>query len=388
MNSAAVEQPGRSTSGRIVGLDGLRAVSILFVLIGHGRATAPGGSAELAVLGPYLGNGHLGVTTFFVISGYLITHLLRREWEQVGAIRLRVFYARRVLRIFPALYTYLLVLTLLRTLEWVNTTRDDVVVAAVFLTNYKILLPVVTNDDYWFVGHFWTLSLEEQFYLFWPTTIFLFGFARAPRIALLIVFAAPLVRIATYFAWPSVRGQLGMMLHTAADPIMIGCLAALWQGRTWFERLLCKGAFWIWPLAAACFLVVGSPSLSLHFRGSYLMTVGLTLDSVAVAFILLWIVEHPNSFAGRLLSTPVFRHVGVLSYSLYLWQQLFLTTRNQTWTGLFPINFLACFAAAEASYWIIERPFLQLRSLFRRKIAARADSGSTSIQAGSSVISD
>src|SRR6516165_5021621 len=129
MGASKLSCPVGQTSERIAGLDGLRAVSILLVLIGHGAATIPvAGRSWAANLAPY---ASLGVITFFVISGYLITHLLRKECEQRGAIHLGAFYIRRVLRIFPALYAYILILTLLRAVGWIGTTTGDLVVAAV-----------------------------------------------------------------------------------------------------------------------------------------------------------------------------------------------------------------------------------------------------------------
>ena len=356
--------PGRPTE-RIVGLDGLRAVSILLVLVGHGWATLPVRD-DLALLAPYLGNAALGVSTFFVISGFLITHLLCNEWDVTGTIRLRAFYARRALRILPALYAYLFVIAIIRASGLIETTYGDIAIAGTFLTNYKFIIPVKTNDDYWFVGHFWTLSLEEQFYLFWPATILAIGLYRSHYVAIMIVLSSPLVRIISYFAWPESRGYLSMMLHTAADPIMVGCLAALWQRRNsldsfriWFSQIY-------WPLSALIFLLLVSPWLASRFRGMYSATVGTSMNSFGIAVIMLWVITHPTSFFVRLLSSTFVRHIGLLSYSLYLWQQLFLTPRNQTWTGIFPINVVMCFALAEASFWTVERPFLRLRDRLRR----------------------
>lgn len=364
------QSPQRIPGGRIPGLDGLRAVSILLVLIGHG-ATSISQDGRWMRLVPYVGNATLGVTTFFVISGYLITFLLRKEWEKTATIDIRAFYTRRVLRIFPAFYTFLFVVTLLRATGYITTTYSDIGVSGLFLTNYKHLFGLPTNDDYWFVGHFWTLSLEEQFYLFWPVTFLVFGIVRAPRIALSIVLLAPVIRVISYFAWPSARGQLAMMLHTAADPIMIGCLAALLQGRPRFERVMTRLSAWYWPLMAALFLFIGSAWLAERFRGMYSITVGMSLNGLCIAFIMLWIVTRPASLSCRLLSIPVVRHIGILSYSLYLWQQCFLTTKNSSWSGTFPLNFVACFIAAELSYWLIESPFLRLRGRFsaRKRVA-------------------
>lgn len=345
---------------RIPCLDGLRAVSIVLVLVGHGLPTVPGSDA-LGRAAPYLGNASLGVLAFFVISGFLITHLLRREWERMGTIRLGHFYRRRAYRILPAFLTYLAVVAVLRTLGWVHTTYADIAVAGAFLTNYKHCFPVPTNDDYWFVGHFWTLSLEEQFYLFWPATILVVGRTRSPWVAAAIIVLTPIVRVATYFVWPAARGQLGMMLHTAADPLMFGALAALLQGRPGFERILARLTSWVWPVLAVLFVFGPSKYLEVSFRGAYTTTAGLFLNALALTFVMVWLTRNSESIAGRGLSTTVCRRIGMISYSLYLWQQLFLTTRNESPLGAFPLNVIMCFIAAELSYRNVEVPFLRIR---------------------------
>ncbi len=360
-----IEKPGHASIQRIQGIDGIRAIAILLVLIAHGQSTVSTSVAWLHTVALFLGNAALGVTTFFVISGYLITTLLRREWERSGSISLKSFYMRRVLRIFPALYTYLLVLTLLRAIGWIGTTWADLGIAGTFLTNYKHLLAIPTNVDYWYVGHFWTLSLEEQFYLLWPAAILIFSMSRAPHIALAIVLLSPVMRVVSYYLWPSVRPQLTLMLHTGADPIMFGCLLALCEKRRIFERIMVFVAWPGWPLIAGVFLIVLSPWLASRFRGAYAVPIGITINSFSIAFVLSWLIRNPASVIGRFLNCRVMRHIGVLSYSLYLWQQLFLTELNTSWTGAFPLNFLCCFVAAEMSYWIIEKPFLRLRRRFQ-----------------------
>ena len=360
--------PPRPQSERIVGLDGLRGVSILLVLFGHAAATFPPDNRLEGVI-PYLNYSSLGVTTFFIISGFLITFLLRKEWEKSGTIRLRAFYARRVLRIFPAFYTFIITVTLLRAFGYIYTTYADISMAGLFLTNYKRLFTLPTNDHSWFVGHCWSLSLEEQFYLLWPATILVLGIRRAPHVAVLIVLTAPIIRVATYFTWPDARGLLGMMLHTGADPIMIGCSVALLQGRPRFDAILNRFSSWCWPLFAGLFLFVLIPWVTMqfheHYYYLYMLTVGTTLRALAVVFIMLWVIQHPTSLLGRVLSFSILRYIGILSYSLYLWQQLFLTTKNSSWSGAFPVNLVACFVAAGLSYWLIESPFLRLRDRFR-----------------------
>src|SRR5258708_5968957 len=347
---------------RIPGLDGLRAVSILLVLIGHASMTIRNLNPHASTLLDYLGNGRLGVLTFFVISGYLITILLKKEWDRSRTIDLRAFYRRRVLRIFPAFYCYLLVIALLSTVGMIHTHLAYICSAATFSWNYSHYYLRSIDQYSWFVGHFWTLSLEEQFYLLWPVTLLLLRPRRAGYIALSLALLMPPLRVALYFLYPSERPFLGNMLHTAVDPIMIGCLLALAQEKPRFERAIRPLLRWYVPAAAAIFALIISAYLEMRYRGVYQLTVGVTLESAAIALILIWLTRRPESTAGKLFNTPVMVRIGILSYSLYLWQQLFLTTFNTTWTGAFPLNLLVCFVVAEMSYRLIEKPFLALKS--------------------------
>jgi peptidoglycan/LPS O-acetylase OafA/YrhL len=362
-------------SARIRGLDGLRALSMALVLVQHGRASFSTEYAPIRFLVDLLANGTLGVTTFFVISGYLITYLLRKEFTQTGRISLSAFYIRRALRIFPALYVYLAVIALLRCAGVLETTPGDFLVAGCFLSNYRhaFLDPVTdaTMNGFWFLGHFWTLALEEQFYLLWPFAVVLAGPTRAPRVSLAIIALAPLLRVMTYFAWPASRGQLGGMVHCAGDSLMFGCLLALWQGRPGFDNFAKRYHHWTMPLTALVFLLVVSPELGQRFRGSYSMTMGISLNSLAITSILIWIVSHQDGALVRGLEWAPLKGLGVLSYSVYLWQQLVLAPSNSTWTAKFPVNMILCVVLGWLSFRCVETPFLRLRDRYRAVTTSR-----------------
>ena len=351
----------RRTGARLPGLDGLRAVSILLVIGAHAQMTTTT-PAGLAPWLPFIGNSFVGVNTFFVISGFLITRLLRREHEATGRISLRAFYLRRVTRIFPAFYAYLGGLALLTAAIGIAIPAPDYAFAAGFLKNYQGLCDAGSDASYWFTGHFWTLSLEEQFYLLWPATVVLLGLRRAPFIAIGIVAASPFIRIASYLLWPSSRPLLNMMLHTAGDALMIGCAAALLHDHprvaAWRRRMSSAR----WPALFAAWGLVASPLLQGAVGGAYRATVGPALDGLAALFVMLWLMEHPRSAAGRALDWPAVRYVGVLSYSLYLWQQFFLTTLNPLSAARFPFNLAATFVAAMLSYHLVEQPVLRWRA--------------------------
>ena len=155
-----------SLKSRLPCLDGLRAISIFFVLAAHVQSTLPHKIPRWLNL--MIPRGDLGVFVFFVLSGFLITHLLQKEWLATGGISLRNFYLRRILRIFPAFYFFLLTLILLSAFGVLSIARSHFLDAGFFLWNYKQIWDPTLGQGNWFLGHFWTLSLEEQFYLLWP----------------------------------------------------------------------------------------------------------------------------------------------------------------------------------------------------------------------------
>jgi peptidoglycan/LPS O-acetylase OafA/YrhL len=139
-------------------LDGLRAISISLVLIGHLDGTRNVG--HLPVIYIFGNLAHFGVTVFFVISGFLITSLLIKEDEQTGTVSLKGFYLRRSLRIFPAAFVDIALVTLLTAASAISVSRTDLVCAATYTVNYLV-------HSSWYIGHLWSLSVEEQFYLYW-----------------------------------------------------------------------------------------------------------------------------------------------------------------------------------------------------------------------------
>ena len=359
----------RSKESRLPCLDGLRAISILFVVVSHCQHTINGGLPFL--VGFLFAKGGLGVFIFFVLSGYLITWLLRQERERTGSISLRAFYARRAIRIFPAFYTYLGVLILLCALGVFYIRKQHFLWAGIYLWNYEHLWdsePAV-GVGFRFLGHLWSLSLEEQFYLLWPGALVLLGLRRAVFAALALVLFMPVSRVLTYFLFPGSRGQVFMMVHTGADALMFGCLLALCQGHPGLEAAFERFRRPAWPIIAALLAWIALPELQSalpgHLSGAFDLTIGRTLSGLCIAFVVGWLLRHPTSVAGRFLNTRLLVHTGVLSYSIYLWQTLFLAPENRSWAGRFPLNLVCLLAVAHLSYWLVEKPCRNLRNRFR-----------------------
>ena len=161
----------------------LRAVAVLGVFLYHLHAAAMPG-------------GFVGVDVFFVISGYLITHLLIIEIEKSGSINLKSFFYRRVLRIFPAYYTYILAGVALAYFGVVEVLPGDVLHASSYMMNYHV-------ERGWHFNHTWSLAVEEQFYLVWPLALLALGRRHALFLLVLMIFAVPCVRTVMWMIFDS-----------------------------------------------------------------------------------------------------------------------------------------------------------------------------------------
>jgi peptidoglycan/LPS O-acetylase OafA/YrhL len=335
---------------RIASLDGLRALGIIGLLLAHSAGTAGAPHALMAIFnGPYVDVAHFGVRVFFVISGFLITGLLMAEEAKTGTVSLSRFYLRRTLRIFPAYYAFLVVLALLTVIGVIVVPAANLARAVTYTMNY-------TSQRVWLVGHLWSLAVEEQFYLIWPLTIMLVGTKNAARVAVAVVLLAPLIRVIEATFAPRLIPLIGNSFETTADALAMGCLLALWQARLedrpWYQRAIASR----WVVPALLLLSVG---LSLRYRSSLL--IGETITNVGVALLIARSVTYTKGPWGRLLNAGPMVVLGTLSYSLYLWQQLFLNRNAPGLLTSFPLNLLLTFACAVVSYFLIEQPFLRLR---------------------------
>jgi len=349
-------------TGRLACLDGLRGVAIALVLVAHfTQSLVAAGAAQkggpIAVM--YDSYGGLGVTLFFVLSGYLITGLLVREAATSGAISLPRFYLRRALRILPPLGLFLLVLAVCASVGLISISARDFVSAGLFLSNYRL---VGTTGHAPFLGHIWSLAIEEQFYLFWPALLVFLGLRRTRGFAVAVIALMPLVRIALYFTFPATRYVIETRPQGCADRLMYGSLLALAEVTPGIERVLRRAlASAVVPVLAAVHFLVVSPLLTARLAGAYRLPIGISSEALAAAIVIAWVLRHPAARLTTWLESRALVALGMLSYSLYLWQQPFLSIANKSAWGRFPSNLLLCFAAAIVSYLLVERPLMALR---------------------------
>jgi len=347
-------------------LDGLRGVAILAVLAYH---------FDL------LQGGFLGVDIFFVLSGFLITTLLADEWRRFGSISLPRFYGRRALRLLPAFWALLIVCAV-----WARFTPPaeaaarykEIVLAGCYVINWTALHCSPTPV----LGHTWSLSIEEQFYLLWP--LMLFGLLRAGlrRRAILVVIGIGIVASAALRAylyslhrygdplWQENVYRLYLGLDTRADALLAGCFVGLLTA--WDLLPKSRQSVSRCGLAAVISAVVlGYLMVRSRHAQHTLYCGGFTLVAVLVAVILVRLIVVPSRFARAVLESGPLVGVGRISYALYLFHMpiiAWLVPGYRGWKnpGSSLLALGVIFAAATASYFLIERPCLRLKGRLRR----------------------
>jgi peptidoglycan/LPS O-acetylase OafA/YrhL len=340
---------------RIPSLDGLRAISITLVLLGHLAGTR-GFPLSAAAVNPW-SLGSFGVTVFFVISGFLITGLLLDELRRTQRIRLGRFYFRRTLRIFPPYFALLIVVAAAGAAGWIALNPGDLLHGATYTSNYH-------DTRSWYVGHTWSLSVEEQFYLLWPAVLLLARTRRALFIAAATILVVPLFRVAEWELVRSAGHGVGYRFETIADSLAVGCVLACARNRlhAWplYMRALSSPAFVLVPAVAVLANLT-------HDHPLIAFGAAMTVINICLALCVDWAVTFHEGRIGRVLNAAPLVFVGWISYSLYLWQQPFLNRESTAWSAAFPANILLTMVAALASYYLVERPSLQLR----KRIEAR-----------------
>ena len=342
----------RHGAARIGTLDGLRAISIALVLFAHLRGTA----GFWAQPSRRLDFGQLGVTVFFVISGYLITSLLLDELDKSGTVRLGRFYFRRTLRIFPAFYVAIIGLTLAHAAGLVAIQPGDLTAAATYTMNFR-------PSPGWTFGHTWSLAVEEQFYVLWPLALRSLGRRRGTMLVVAVLVLAPVTRTLLHRFVPAFEPLIDQSFPTVADSIAGGCLLALGRGvldrSPTYLRFVRSPALWLAP-AVALLASAMEPHPAVY---------DLLGKSVEIAAITITLDGCIRNAAGstRWLNWGPLSFVGTLSYSLYLWQQPFLNRTEARVFTWFPLNIALVFVFALASYYGVEKPFLRLRQRVERR---------------------
>jgi peptidoglycan/LPS O-acetylase OafA/YrhL len=351
--------PEKRGTGYIPTLDGWRAIAVIAVMLYHGTTSLfyPSGPFPSYEALRIIQTGARGVDIFFAISGFLICSRLLSEHEKTGRISLTGFYIRRAFRILPPYLVYLAVIACLAAAGVLAVEGREFVGCLLFVRNYYG--PV--HEHGWYTGHFWSLAVEEHFYLLWPLLLIALGSRRARSAAVLLALLVPV--------WQAINDQLGIVqlgsvsqrTDVRIDALLWGCWAALVlavpEYRILVIRLLRPWVWWALVLSFAVLVRYGS------FSEEH------SLTRHAESFLLPWLLVgtglHPGWWVSRVLEFRLLRWVGRLSYSLYIWQQVWMLG---SWKEVrpfplgpfqeLPLSLLCTFGCAVLSYYLVEKPLV------------------------------
>lgn len=353
-------------------LDGIRAIAILAVLLRH--APIPGWQRGA------LWGGWIGVDIFFVLSGFLITTLLLQEYRQDSGISLQRFYARRALRLAPAL---VVMLVLWCGYSWIGfselearLTCRQALVTLLYMTNWVSAFCLFPMDQ---LAPMWSLAVEEQFYIVWPITLVILFRLGARARTLIVVLGIGVILSASLRIWlfTNVPCNLERMYcgsDTRADTLLIGCILGVLAVSGVLARLKpyrkSLGAAAI--LSTVVLVFVGS----LILESRWILFFGVfTLVALATAVVLAWLLCHPESRVAKVLSSYPMVWIGRRSYGIYLWHSpiavavstpltYMIVGEEPHWAITLGMYLLCAFIVAAISFRYVEQPVLELKRRF------------------------
>jgi peptidoglycan/LPS O-acetylase OafA/YrhL len=336
-------------------LNGWRAVSILLVL-GYHTAMMTGFPSKYARLFLTVFDGNLGVRFFFIISGFLITWLMLKEENKFNTVSLGNFYIRRTLRIWPVYLSFVALLGILQMLGIVIQHGYAWRGLLTFTRNFYDARNESLGDDV--SQHCWSLSIEEQFYVFWPLTFRLLGKrARIWFLILLILFSAGFktIYLLGFYDRHSFLLFQNYSTFNYVDCLSWGCLAAILLAawRATLEELFKKQNPIVFAVSFSMILI------------PHLIGLGKGLQSAGFAILLLHSVVSPGWMSYRILNLKWMNRIGILSYSIYIWQQIIWLLWPKSLGAVWFLWLPLIFGISWISYEFLEKPFFTLRAKFR-----------------------
>lgn len=362
--------PATPAAAAIPSLDGIRALAVALVFFAHGglQDRVPGG---------------LGVTIFFVLSGYLITTLMRREYQARGEVRLGAFYLRRVLRLMPPLFIVVAAAALLSSLGLIggNFSARGLLSVLFYLGNYHVIAHDFGGIPEG-IGVVWSLAVEEHYYLLYPPLAIALLRLERPRAAVAVLLAMCAAMLG-WRCWLALHGAsehyLTMATDTRADAILVGCVLAF-RNNPALDPVPPPALRRDATLAAVCLLVLLG---TLAWRDEFFrLTARYTLQSLAIAPLIWLAVARAAQAPFRWLNARPAAYLGTISYTVYLSHQLILfgVERNAPQLGAVAtlgLAALATLAVAEAMRRWVEAPCARLRRQLHAARPARAPAPAT-----------
>lgn len=359
----AIDHP-EYARGAIPSLDGIRAVAVSLVFFAHGGLDnlIPGG---------------LGVTIFFVLSGYLITTLMRIEHARSGGISYRGFYLRRLLRLMPPLFIVVAAAGLLSLASVIDGgfTSGGLFSALFYFGNYY----AISHDFEGMpagLGVIWSLAIEEHYYLFYPPLAALL--LRVGRVGMSVTLLSTLcAAVLAWRFWLVFHGAsdayLTMATDTRVDAILVGCLMALARN-PWLDPVPAPNALKDWGVAAVSVAVLAG---TLLYRDEFFrLTARYTLQSLAIAPLIYLAVARADRLPFRWLNARPLVYIGAISYTIYLSHHVILSGLAKHWpqlgwVGLTLVGAALTLAVAEPVRRWVEEPCAALRKRLHRNLPVR-----------------
>lgn len=347
------------SSNRIPSLDGLRAVAVLLVVLAHLVLQGYIPLSDQATRA--VETGRLGVTLFFVLSGFLITTLLLKELESTGSIDLGRFCWRRAWRILPAYMTYVLVLGILNAVNVVPLYDNELWRMLTLTSNLGNTL------DCHYSVHTWSTSTQEQFYLLWPLVILLLGRRKGLYASVAVMMVCSAIRGLMWTIAPELIRATPFSPYIIVDALATGaalaCARPWLQQQTFYQRLLGSRLFLLIPLVMLLTTLLGHKERINSVLGCGVRYVGMTLC-------LDWAMTNYKGRVGRFLNSRPVVFLGAISFSVYLWQQLFISPHP---AARAPYNLIALGLVAATSYYWIEQPGIAAGLRLAKRSAAKRD---------------
>jgi peptidoglycan/LPS O-acetylase OafA/YrhL len=362
----AEEKPVRSVASnskpRIRTLDGWRGIAILLVLAEHSAFFSRFDKPMWAHLASF------GVDIFFVISGYIITMRLIEERKKTGDVSLRRFYVRRAFRILPLIGAYLSILCIFAAFgRLIDFHWPEVLGSVLFFRNYQLNL----DPRGTFTTHFWSLSIEEHFYLLWPALLVWLGSRRAMGFAMAGAVSCALWRAYVlvhpqYLFWHCAEcGAVIWRTDTRCDGLLLGCMTAILLSLENVRAFVLRNFPKETPLFVAALLIVNlSRTGAMPTLTTYLLVCLMLVSTMVVE----------EGLTHKWLNNRLLVWIGTVSYSIYVWQQLFYCRPSEAFKPLgvlstFPFNLSCVLALSALSYYFFEQPCIRLgkRLLHRRQ---------------------
>ncbi len=301
--------------------------------------------------------GLLGVQFFFVISGFLITTLLLKEKIETATISLKKFYVRRIFRILPVALLYLLCLSFLNLLFHLEVPFKCFIGAAFFLANLNFF------HGSWYTAHYWSLSVEEQYYLGFPFLLKKFGL-NTHFIIIFVLLVIIFFKEAAYlqfniFPTSNILNNVAFVFFQS-DGVLIGSLISI----LWFKNYIPVNLLKKFNPALSLLLPV--PIVIIYTNVIRLHSFNSIISSLLISVLMVCNILNRDTMLYRFLNRKYMTTLGKLSFSIYIWQQLFTTTDGKFGSlARLPLNLLLIMVVSYLSYFFYEKKFLRMKAKFK-----------------------